>query len=204
MFLLKWISGSRFYALLAFSASVEDDIARRRLHQLKEKMAQCSEEPKSRYFGVASFFHVLVASTYALFFSAIANVAALRPTFSAIFVIAGFAWLLVLMIPTFLIEKGRRVGLVALLYSWFFHLALSLATLIYGFGFLPLSRISILCWCAGALLVWLAWKVINSREMSILVRWCLRLKMRQTLTRQLQRRSVKKRSKPPAIPQKRR
>lgn len=192
MALFAWISGSRFSQLLAFSAEVEDDISHRRLHKLKLNIAQCSDAPTSRYFGTSSYYHVLVASGYALFFSAVANVVALRPAFSLLWIIAGIVWLALLMTSTLAITKGWRSGLLTLFYGWFLHLAISLATLVCGLIFQPLSLLFGLSWVAGVMLLWLAWRMINSREMANLVRWCLRLKMQQEHARQLQRRAVKK------------
>ncbi|MDK1186426.1 hypothetical protein [Cronobacter turicensis] len=199
MSLKPFLTGSRFYQLITYSAGVDDDIAHRRLHQLKLKMAQQRELPKARFIGTSSFYHVLVGSNYLMLFSAALNVAALRPPFAPLWVFGGVLWLILLMVIAFMVEKGRRSGLVLLLYSWFFHLALSVVALCVGLARWPFSWGFWLCWGGGALLIWLAWRMMNSQEMFRLVHWCLAIKMHRVHTKELQRpsekRAVKRRKK---------
>ena len=192
MSLKRFLAGKRFYQLITYSAEEDDDIAHLRLHKLKLKMAERHDLPKARFIGTSSFYHVLVGCTYLMLFSAALNVAALRPPFPPLWVFGGILWLILLMAVAFLVEKGRRSGLLLLLYGWFFHLALSVAALCVGLVRWPFSWGFWLCWSGGALLVWLAWRMINSDEMFRLVRWCLANKMRYVHTRELQRPSKKR------------
>ncbi|ALB61014.1 FIG00553588: hypothetical protein [Cronobacter condimenti 1330] len=192
MSFMQRLADTRFYQLITYSAEVDDDIAHRRLHQLKLKMAQRHHLPKARLIGTSSFYHVLVGCAYVMFFSAALNIAALRPAFSILWVIGGAAWLIVLVGISVAIEKGRRAGMVLFLYGWFFHLILNLTALAVGLVCWPLSWMFWLCWGSGALMVWIAWRLMNSREMFNLIHWCLAIKMRRFHTTALQRPSEKR------------
>ncbi|EOC1289288.1 hypothetical protein ACI09O_003419 [Cronobacter muytjensii] len=192
MSFMQRLAGMRFYQLIIYSAEVDDDIAHRRLHQLKLKMSQRQHLPKARFIGTSSFYHVLVGSTYMMLFSAALNVAALRPPFPPLWIFGGVLWLILLMAVAFMVEKGRRSGLKLLLCAWVFHLSLSGAALGVGLVRWPFSWVFWLCWGGGVLMVWLAWRMMNSREMFTLVHWCLANKMRRAHTKELQRPSEKR------------
>ncbi|ELQ5982995.1 hypothetical protein SMX51_003616 [Cronobacter sakazakii] len=192
MSLKRFLAGTRFYQLITYSAEVDDDIAHRRLHKLKLKMAERHDLPDVRIIGSRRFWRVPVGCVYAMALSAVLNLAALRPAFSVLWILSGAIWLVLLILVMLMVEKGRHRGLQLFLFSAFFHAVLSLATLIAGLILWPFSGVFWLCWSAGALLVWLAWRMINSDEMFRLVRWCLANKMRYVHTRELQRPSKKR------------
>ncbi|ELY2623202.1 hypothetical protein ACN5L3_003943 [Cronobacter malonaticus] len=192
MSLKRFLAGTRFYQLITYSAEVDDDIAHRRLHKLKLKMAERHDLPDVRIIGSRRFWRVPVGCVYAMALSAVLNLAALRPDFSVLWILSGVIWLVLLILVTLMIEKGRRRGLQLFLYSAFFHAALSLVTLAAGLILCPLSGVFWLCWSAGALLVWAAWRMMNSEEMFRLGRWCLANKMRRAHALALQRPSEKR------------
>ncbi|ELQ5997464.1 hypothetical protein R2203_003640 [Cronobacter dublinensis] len=192
MSFMQRLADTRFYQLITYSAEVDDDIAHRRLHKLKLKMAERHDLPNVRIIGSRRFWRVPVGCVYAMVFSAVLNLVALRPAFSVLWILSGVIWLVLLILVTLMIEKGRHRGLRLFLYSEFFHAALSLATLIAGLIACPLSGAFWLCWSTGALLVWAAWRMMNSEEMFRLGRWCLANKMRRFHTTALQRPSKKR------------
>ena len=160
MSLKRFLAGTRFYQLITYSAEVDDDIAHRRLHKLKLKMAERHDLPDVRIIGS--------------------------------WILAGALWLVLLILVMLMVEKGRHRGLQLFLFSAFFHAVLSLATLIAGLILWPFSGVFWLCWSAGALLVWAAWRMMNSEEMFRLGRWCLANKMRRAHTKALKRPSEKR------------
>ncbi|ELQ6039505.1 hypothetical protein SM092_003537 [Cronobacter sakazakii] len=192
MSLKRFLAGTRFYQLITYSTEVDDDIAHRRLHKLKLKMAERHDLPDVRIIGSRRFWRVPVGCVYAMALSAVLNLAALRPAFSVLWILSGAIWLVLLIFVMLMIEKGRHRGLQLFLFSAFFHAALSLATLITGLIMWPFSGVFWLCWSAGALLVWAALRMMNSEEMFRLGRWCLANKMRRTHTQALQRPSEKR------------
>ncbi|NCH36515.1 hypothetical protein [Cronobacter sakazakii] len=192
MSLKRFLAGTRFYQLITYSAEVDDDIAHRRLHKLKLKMAERHDLPDVRIIGSRRFWRVPVGCVYAMALSAVLNLAALRPAFSVLWILSGAIWLVLLILVMLMVEKGRHRGLQLFLFSAFFHAVLSLATLIAGLILWPFSGVFWLCWSAGALLVWAAWRMMNSEEMFRLGRWCLANKMRRAHTKALQRPSEKR------------
>ncbi|SPW35238.1 Uncharacterised protein [Cronobacter sakazakii] len=81
MSLKRFLAGTRFYRLITYSAEVDDDIAHRRLHKLKLKMAERHDLPDVRIIGSRRFWRVPVGCVYAMALSAVLNLAALRPLF---------------------------------------------------------------------------------------------------------------------------
>lgn len=174
----RHIAGKKLLALIDDCQSVDEQIAKRKLAQLKEIAEAFRTMPKVYFIGVATYFASGVTLLYALLASYISLAIVVGRAIGIWVFIAGVVLFILLAVASSGVTTGKTYSLRLFLSLWF-ALLLSHFVVTVWLLFVPFSSVKLAFWSLSLLFLWLARKIMNGTELTMLMKWRVSLKIAQ-------------------------